>query len=81
MSRNLLGSKSSRIIRSQSLELIWRLVKQRLKSQGLITDSMYLRRATEEEWDKIIKVINKAIADMLERVAVLREHNGCSIPF
>jgi DDE superfamily endonuclease len=64
------------------IETIWRIVKQRLKSRGLITDPTVLRHAIEEEWDKItLKEINKTIASMPKRVAALNERNGLPIPF
>ena len=64
------------------IETIWRLVKQRLKNRGLIRDVTELRRAIEEEWDKItLEEINKAISTMPERVAALNERNGLPIPF
>jgi transposase len=64
------------------IETIWRIIKQRLKSRGLITDPTELRRAIEEEWDKItIKEINKAIASMPKRVAAVNERNGLPIPY
>ncbi|ERF69939.1 hypothetical protein EPUS_05483 [Endocarpon pusillum Z07020] len=64
------------------IESIWRLLKQRLKNRGLITDPEELRRAIEEEWDKItLEEINKAIATMPKRVAAVNERNGLPIPF
>jgi hypothetical protein len=57
-------------------------VKQRLKNRGLIRDVTELRRAIEEEWDKItLKEINKAINTMPERVTALNKRNGLPIPF
>ncbi|KAF7503095.1 hypothetical protein GJ744_004342 [Endocarpon pusillum] len=64
------------------MESIWRLLKQRLKNRGLITDPTELRRAIEEEWDKItLEEINKVIATMPDRVAAVNERNGLPIPF
>jgi hypothetical protein len=64
------------------IESIWRLLKQRLKNRGLITDPEELRRAIEEEWEKItLGEINKAIATMPDRVAAVNERNGLPIPF
>ncbi|KAF7510840.1 hypothetical protein GJ744_005940 [Endocarpon pusillum] len=64
------------------MESIWRLLKQRLKNRGLIDDPTELRRAIEEEWDKItLEEINKAIATMPDRVAAVNERNGLPIPF
>jgi transposase len=64
------------------IETIWRLVKQRLKNCSLILDPTELRRAIEEEWDKItLEEINKAISTMPERVTAIRERNGLPIPF
>jgi hypothetical protein len=41
-----------------------------------------LRRAIEEEWDKItLDEINKTTSTMPERVTALRERNGLPIPF
>ena len=43
---------------------------------------MELRRAIEEEWDKItLEEINRAIAIMPERVTAVRERDGLPIPF
>jgi hypothetical protein len=57
------------------------MVKQRLKNQGLIFDSLELKRAIQEEWDKItLAEINKAIATMPQRVAALNSRNGIPIP-
>jgi hypothetical protein len=57
-------------------------VKQRLKNRGLIRNATELRRAIEEEWDKItLEEINKAISTMPERVTALNERNGLPIPF
>ena len=64
------------------METIWRMIKQRLKNRGLILDATELRRAIEEEWDKItIDEINKAIATMPARVKELNERNGLPIPY
>ena len=64
------------------IETIWRMIKQRLKNRGLILDATELRRAIEEEWDKItIDDINKAISSMPARVAALNERDGLPIPF
>ena len=44
------------------IETIWRIIKQRLKSRGVIFEEAILRRAIQEEWDKItIEEINRAI--------------------
>jgi transposase len=64
------------------IETIWRTVKQRLKNRGPIFDSSELKRAIQEEWDKItLAEINEAIATMPERVATLSSRNGIPIPF
>jgi DDE superfamily endonuclease len=64
------------------IETIWRTVKQRLKNRGPIFDSSELKRAIQEEWDKItLAEINEAIATMPERVATLNSRNGIPIPF
>ena len=64
------------------IETIWRIIKQRLKSKGVIFKEAILRRAIQEEWDKItIKEINKAISTMPDRVAALNERNGRPIPY
>ena len=64
------------------IETIWRIIKQRLKSRGVIFEEAILRRAIQEEWDKItIKEINKAISTMPDRVAALNERNGRPIPY
>ena len=64
------------------IETIWRMLKQRLKNRGLILDPTELRRAIEEEWDKItLEEINKAIATMPDHVAAVRERDGLPIPY
>jgi hypothetical protein len=64
------------------IESIWRIVKQRLKSRGLILDPTALRRAIEEEWDNItLGEINKAISTMPDRVTAVRERDGAPIPY
>jgi hypothetical protein len=58
------------------------MIKQRLKNRGLILDTTELRRAIEEEWDKItLDKINKAISTMPDRIAALNDRNGLPIPF
>jgi Transposase IS4 len=62
------------------IETIWRTIKQRLKNRGLILDPTELRRAIEEEWDKItLKEINEAISTMPDRVAAVNERDGLPI--
>jgi DDE superfamily endonuclease len=64
------------------IESIWRIIKQRLKSRGLIVDPTELRRAIEEEWNKItLEKINKTISIMPDRVTAVRERNGLPIPY
>ncbi len=64
------------------IESIWRIIKQRLKNRGPIFDIDELRRAIEEEWDKItMDEINKAIETMSDRVAAVRERDGLPIPY
>jgi transposase len=64
------------------IETIWRIIKQRLKGRGLIFDVAVLRRAIQEEWDKItIKKINKVISTMPARVKALRASKGRPIPY
>ena len=64
------------------IETIWRTIKQRLKNRGLILDPTELRRAIEEEWDKItLEEINEAINSMPKRVAAINERDGLPIPF
>jgi transposase len=64
------------------IETIWRIIKQRLKSRGVIFDVAVLRRAIQEEWDNLtIKEINKAILTMPARVKALRANEGRPIPF
>ncbi|ERF71608.1 hypothetical protein EPUS_00597 [Endocarpon pusillum Z07020] len=64
------------------IETIWRIIKQRLKSRGVIFEEAILRRAIQEEWDKItIEEINRAISTMPDRVAALNERNGRPIPY
>jgi hypothetical protein len=64
------------------IETIWRTVKQRLKNQGLIFETSELKRAIQEEWDKVTLVeISEAIATMPQRVATLNSRNGIPIPF
>jgi transposase len=64
------------------IETIWRTIKQRLKNRGLILDPTDLRRAIEEEWDKItLEKINEAIATMPDRVTSVLERDGLPIPY
>jgi DDE superfamily endonuclease len=64
------------------IETIWRRIKQRLKNRGLILDPTDLRRAIQEEWDKItLEEINKAINSMPNRVAAVNERNRLPTPF
>ena len=64
------------------IKTIWRIIKQRLKSRGVIFEEAILCRAIQEEWDKItIKEINKTISTMPDRVAALNERNGRPIPY
>ena len=64
------------------IETIWRIIKQRLKSRGVIFEEAVLRRAIQEEWDKItLDEINRAISTMPDRVAALNERNGRPIPY
>jgi hypothetical protein len=64
------------------IESIWRIVKQRLKNRGPILEPADLRRAIEEEWDKItLEEINRAISTMPERVTAVLERDGAPIPF
>jgi hypothetical protein len=58
------------------------MVKQQLKNRGPIFDPSELKRAIQEEWDKItLAEINEAIATMPQRVAALSRRNGIPIPF
>ncbi|ERF71210.1 hypothetical protein EPUS_07893 [Endocarpon pusillum Z07020] len=51
------------------IETIWRIIKQRLKSRGVIFQTETLKAAIQEEWDKItIEEINNAISTMPDRV-------------
>jgi hypothetical protein len=62
------------------IETIWRTIKQRLKNRGPIFDPSELKRAIQEEWDKItLAEINKAIATMPERVTAVNSRNGIPI--
>ena len=64
------------------IETIWRIIKQCLKSRGVILEEAVLRRAIQEEWDEItLNEINKTISTMPDRVAVLNERNGRPIPY
>ena len=64
------------------IETIWRIIKQRLKSRGVIFEEAVLRRAIQEEWDKItLDEINRTISTMSDRVTVLNKRNGRSIPY
>jgi hypothetical protein len=52
-----------------------------LKSRGVIFDVAVLRRAIQEEWDKItIKEINKAISMMPAKLKALMANEGRPIP-
>lgn len=64
------------------IERIWRRIKQRLKNWGVIWDSAELRRAIEEELDKItLDEINKEISTMPDYVKALKRSNGHPIPY
>jgi transposase len=64
------------------IETLWRTIKQRLKSRGVIFSTEALKQAIQEEWDKItIEEINKAISTMPDRVTSLSERFGKPIPF
>ncbi|KAF7501995.1 hypothetical protein GJ744_001009, partial [Endocarpon pusillum] len=64
------------------IETIWRIIKQRLKSRGVIFEEAVLHRAIQEEWDKLtLDEINRAISTMPDRVAALNERNGRPIPY
>jgi hypothetical protein len=64
------------------IEGIWRTIKQRLKNRGIFYEKEDLRRAIEEEWDKIsFTEINKLISTMPARVQALLAANGGSIPY
>jgi transposase len=64
------------------IETIWRIIKQRLKNRGVIFQIQTLKRAIQEEWDKItIEEINKAISTMPDRVTCLNERFGKAIPY
>jgi hypothetical protein len=64
------------------IEGIWRTIKQRLKNRGIFFDKSELRRAIEEEWEKItFQEINKLISTMPARVAALMASNSGSIPY
>ncbi|ERF75957.1 hypothetical protein EPUS_01323 [Endocarpon pusillum Z07020] len=51
------------------IETIWRIIKQRLKSRGVIFEEAVLRRAIQEEWDKItLDEINRAEMGVLSPI-------------
>jgi hypothetical protein len=53
-----------------------------LKNRGPIFETSELKRAIQEEWDKItLGEIIKAIATMPDRVAALNSRNGIPIPY
>jgi hypothetical protein len=53
-----------------------------LKNRGVIFQTEMLKRAIQEEWDKItIEEINKAISTMPDRVTCLNERFGKAIPY
>ena len=59
------------------IETIWRIIKQYLKSKGVIFEEAVLYRTIQKKWDKItLDEINKTILTMSDRVAVLNERNG-----
>ena len=63
------------------MESIWRLLRQRLKSRGVITNLDELRRVIEEDWSLItLGEMNKTIASMPDRVAAVSEYNGLPTP-
>ena len=64
------------------IEGIWRTIKQRLKNRGVFFNKLDLRRAIEEEWDKIsLEEINESISTMPARVQALLARNDGSIPY
>jgi DDE superfamily endonuclease len=64
------------------IESIWRTIKQRLNNRGVINKVGQLRRAIEEEWDKLtMEEINKACATMTARIEALYKSGGKPIPF
>ena len=64
------------------IEGIWRSIKQRLKNRGVFFNKEDLRRAIEEEWDKIsLEEINKLISTMPARVQAVLARNGGSTPY
>jgi hypothetical protein len=53
-----------------------------LKNRGVIFQIEVLKRAIQEEWDKITtEEINKVISTMPERVTCLPERFGKAIPY
>jgi hypothetical protein len=53
-----------------------------LKNRGVINKVGQLRRAIEEEWDKLtMEEINKACATMTARIETLYKSGGKPIPF
>jgi hypothetical protein len=64
------------------IEGVWRTIKQRLKNRGAFFNKQDLRRAIEEEWDKIsLEEINKLISTMPARVQAVLARNGGSTPY
>jgi hypothetical protein len=59
------------------IERIWRAIKQRLKSRGIFYNIDDLRRAVEEEWDKLtLREINSAIENTLKVIDEVQENGG-----
>ena len=64
------------------IEGCWRIIKQRIKTRGLIWDDVTLKAAIEEEWDRLtLAEINKLINTMPHRCLELGERLGGSTSY
>ena len=64
------------------IENIWRLLKQRLKSRGAILQIEDLKKALQEEWEKVtLEEIQSIIFSMPERMMEAWEKKGLPTKF
>lgn len=64
------------------IENIWWLLKQRLKSRGVILDVEALKQALQEEWDRLTQdEIQRIIVSMPKRMMEAYEKKGLATKF
>ena len=72
-----MGSQHCKFTNFNPIERIWRAIKQRLKSRGIFYNIDDLRRAVEEEWDKVtLREINSARENTLKVIDEVQESGG-----